>query len=221
MQYRKYSIETGEVYHVMTKSIAGYEVFGNMKDRSRMLMTIKYYQVADPGMRLSYFLKGKDQGEHSFYNSDVQKKDRIVDIIAYCLMPTHIHLILKQLKQDGIAIFMSKVLNSYTRYLNIRRDRKGPLWEGRFKNVIVDSNEQLLHLTRYIHLNPVTAGLVDAPEQWQASSYREFISVVDEDSKICSFENLPAIDPEKYREFVMNRREYQKELALLKHIIVE
>ncbi len=78
-------------------------------------------------------------------------------------MPTHIHLILKQLKEDGISAYMSKILNSYTCYFNRRTKRKGPLWESRFKRVEVTSDEQLLHLTRYIHLNPVTAHIVEEP----------------------------------------------------------
>jgi putative transposase len=79
-------------------------------------------------------------------------------------MPTHIHLVLRQLKDGGISKFMSNILNSYSRYFNIKHNRKGPLWEGRFRKVLVGSDEQLLHLTRYVHLNPVTACLVDKPK---------------------------------------------------------
>jgi putative transposase len=219
MQYRKYSLETGEVYHVMTKSIAGYEVFGNMKDRTRMLLTIKYYQEKEPGVRFSYFIQEKnDSGNQGI---DLQTKDRIVDVIAYCLMPTHLHLILKQLKENGISIFMSKVLNSYTRYLNTKRGRKGPLWEGRFKNVLVEDDEQLLHLTRYIHLNPVTALLVEAPEDWEASSYREYVGLSAPEQNLCAYGDLLEIEPTEYREFVMSRKDYQRELACLKRVVLE
>ena len=70
---------------------------------------------------------------------------------------------------------MRRLLNSYTRYFNEKIKRKGPLWEGRFKKVLVNSDEQLLHLTRYVHLNPVSAGIVEKPEDWPCSSYREYI----------------------------------------------
>ena len=61
-----------------------------------------------------------------------------VEIIAYCIMPTHFHLVVKQLKEDGISFFIQQILNSYSRYFNIKTKRKGPLWEGRFQNVIIE-----------------------------------------------------------------------------------
>ena len=166
MPIRNEVLSVGEVYHVFSRSIAGYKIFTGDRDRQRMLMILKYYRQTESGIRFSRFLKYRDQIK-------LQNDDRNIDIIAYCLMPTHIHLILRQLKDDGISTYMRKVLNSYARYFNTKYDRKGPLYEGRFRNVLVESNEQLYHLTRYVHLNPVTAHLAESPEQWQASSYNE------------------------------------------------
>ncbi|MEE8423717.1 MAG: transposase, partial [Thermodesulfobacteriota bacterium] len=143
----------------------------------------------------------------------------LVEVIAFCLMPTHLHLILKQMKENGISSFMGNTLNSYTRSFNTKYKRKGPLWEGRFKSVLVDSDEQLLHLTRYLHLNPVTAYLVNKPEEWSASSYQEYVSKVN-NNRICKFDDLLEIDPAAYREFVSDRVSYQRELASIKELLL-
>jgi len=214
MPMRKDVLSVGEVYHVFSRSIAGFRIFTGDRDPQRMLMTLRYYRQKEAGTKFSRFLKYQDQFKQ-------QNNDRLVDIIAYCLMPTHIHLILRQLKEEGISTYMRKVLNSYARYFNTRYNRKGPLYEGRFRHVIIESDEQLYHLTRYIHLNPVTAHLTEMPEQWQASSYNEFILNCDNDEKLCTYSDLLDIHKEAYREFVMSRRDYQRELDKIKRLIIE
>jgi putative transposase len=149
------------------------------------------------------------------------QNERLVDIIAFCIMPTHVHFALRQLTEGGISMYMGNVLNSYARYFNIKYRRKGPLYEGRFKSVLVESNEQLYHLTRYIHLNPVTAGLADKPEEWKASSYNEYTSRIEKSEKTCKFDDLLNIDPHSYNEFVMMRKDYQKELSRIKGLVID
>jgi putative transposase len=134
-------------------------------------------------------------------------------------MPTHLHLILKQLKHNGISIFMNNILNSYTRYFNTKHKRKGPLWEARFKNILIEKDEYLLHLTRYIHLNPVTASLINKPEDWLASSYREYIEKNAE--KICQYDDVLKTEPISYKQFVDDRISYQRELAKIKQYLFD
>lgn len=180
---------------------------------------LSYYKIKNPPVRFSVFSDIRDK--ESFYTRLCISQDNIVEIIAYCVMPTHIHLVLKQMKEDGISIFMGKVLNSYTRYFNLRSKRKGPLWESKFKNVEVATDEQLLHLTRYLHLNPVTASLVEDPHDWEFSSYKEYLGETEEDKDICNYSKLLHIVPEDYKEFVSSRKDYQRELAGLKELFLE
>ena len=116
---------------------------------------------------------------------------------------------------------MNNILNSYTRYFNIRHKRKGPLWVGRFKRVVVSTDEQLLHLTRYVHLNPVTSYLADNPESWEHGSYQEYCSQNDVREKVCCFDNLLDIDSRSYKKFVNDRKEYQRGLAKIKELMLE
>jgi len=205
-------VVTGEIYHVYSKSIAEYVIFNNDFEYSRMREVVEYYRIERPFTSFSRF---KER------NMQVKQLDpkRLVQIICYCVMPTHIHLVLKQMEDKGISVFINNVFNSYSRYFNIKHNRKGPLWESSFKKVLVESDSQLLHLTRYIHLNPVTAYIINNPEDWKWSSYREYISGNKEG--ICEYDSVLDIKPEEYKKFVEDRISYQRELAKIKNIILE
>lgn len=205
-------VVTGEIYHVYSKSIAEYIIFNNDFEYSRMREVIEYYRVERPFTSFSRLKKR---------NTQVKQLDakRLVQIICYCIMPTHIHLVLKQMEDKGISVFMSNVLNSYSRYFNIKHNRKGPLWESSFKKVPVENDAQLLHLTRYVHLNPVTAYIVDKPEDWRWSSYQEYIS--GNKDGICNYDSVVDINPEGYRKFVEDGISYQRELAKIKGMMLE
>jgi len=202
---------TGEIYHIYSKSIAEFVIFNNDVEFSRMKEMILYYQTERQHVN---FAKVIERGAKQAADSR-----KLVDIVCYCPMPTHLHLALKQLRDKGISDFMRRILDSYTRYFNIKHNRKGPLWEGRFKRVLVESDEQLLHLTRYIHLNPPTAYLVNNPIDWKWSSYEEYIS--NNKHGICKFDDVLDIKPDSYKTFVENRISYQRELAKIKNLMLD
>ena len=215
---RKEPLVTGYVYHVCTKSIAGYGIFRADSDYKRMLEMMRYYSFEDPPMKFSAYRKLEGR-RFLDVSRKLEERDRLVNILAYCIMPTHLHLLLHQLKDDGISIYMKNLLNSYTRYFNTRNHRRGPLWQGRFRSVLVKDNDQLLHLTRYIHLNPTSDNLVDRPEDWPYSSYREYLSGVEDG--LCEFSEFFTVSPETYREFVEARKGYQSSLSKIKHLLLE
>jgi len=219
MPLRKVPLITGETYHILSKSIAGYEIFRDERERERMRALFKYYQTEEAAFKFSVFFRTKDKQE--FYQKHLVSKEKLIEIICYCIMPTHIHLVLQQLKENGIAKYMNNILNSYSHYFNIKTERRGPLWESRFNNILVETNEQLAHLTRYIHLNPATAYLVDTPQDWQFSSYREFLGKIKEDQQLCNYSEFMHIEPKSYKEFVNSQIDYQRELANIKRLFLE
>lgn len=215
---RKDLLVTDSVYHIFNKSIAGYKIFNNNEDYSRIVNVFCYYQREKPGINFSKFISAADKNGCDYYDfSSLIDRRKHVEIIAYCVMPTHFHIILKQVLDRGISIFMNNIQNSYTRYFNIKNKRKGPLWESRFKSVLVEKDEQLLHLTRYLHLNPVTAFMVDKPEDWKASSYQEYIFQTS--NSICEYDDLIEIDKSIYKEFVEDRISYQRGLSNIKDLL--
>ncbi|MCX6816271.1 MAG: transposase [Candidatus Beckwithbacteria bacterium] len=94
-----------------------------------------------------------------------------IKLLAYCLMPNHFHLLVKQKSERGIESFMKSLGTRYTMYFNKRHQRIGPLFQGRYKAVMVDNENQLLHLSRYIHLNSLSRNPT------QPSSYSDYLGL--------------------------------------------
>lgn len=99
------------------------------------------------------------------------------DIVAYCLMPNHYHLLVQVKGEDFSHHVMQPLSVSYTKAINMEQSRVGALFQGRFKGKRVETNEVLLHLSSYIHRNPPEAGLVRKPEGWAYSSYLDYVGL--------------------------------------------
>ena len=96
-------------------------------------------------------------------------------LIAYCLMPNHYHLVLQQKEYGSISKFVQSVMTSYVQAINIKYKTSGTLFQGKTKSKLIDSDEYVVRVIRYIPLNPVKARLVQLPQDWQFSDYREWI----------------------------------------------
>ena len=208
----------GEVYHIFNKSILGEKVFLKNSEAYRFLTLLKYYNTKNRIVSFSIFLR-RNQRLVSKTSLLIPEQNAFVKFIAYCLMPDHYHLVVKVLEDNSLSYFIGKVENSFSRYFNTKRKRRGPLWQSRFKAVRVESNEQLLHLTRYVHLNPTSDGLIKKPEDWEWSSYREYIS---NDKVLREYlKEIELTEKEKYKKFVEERQDYQKRLKELRRLILE
>lgn len=202
----------GEFYHVFNRGVAKVPIFNNVTDYKRFLKSMLYYQIKGPKPRLSLF-------NPKTINFNSTKK--IVNIICYCLMPNHFHLLLEQAEETGITEFLSRISNSYTKYFNIKNNRQGPLFQGEFKAIHIETTEQLLHVSRYIHLNPLVDYIIKSIEKYPWSSYSEYVGLNNFD--ICSkefilgeFESLNG-----YELFVLNQEDYGKKLEMVKHQLID
>ena len=99
-------------------------------------------------------------------------------IHAYVLMPNHVHLLVTPSDVQGVSRFMQSVGRRYVRYFNSKYDRTGTLWEGRYKSSLIDTENYLLTCCRYIEMNPVRAGIVNHPNQYPWSSYKNNAELV-------------------------------------------
>ena len=159
----------GEIYHVFNKSIANFNIFNGAHNSYRFNQLLDYYNCIYSKESFSNFLIKNKQ--YDLKNLLYPKEDRVIKFLGYVIMPDHYHLLFKVQDEYSISKYISDIENSYTRYFNLKYHRKGPLWQSRYRYVLIKSNEQLLHTSRYIHLNPTTRGLVSQPEDWQFSSY--------------------------------------------------
>src|SRR3989344_398883 len=164
---RKIPLATNQIYHIFNRGVNKNDIFFSQKDYNRFLAAAKHYIIKN-----SKFSYEKSPVDNNEANDPVSlASGPKIEILAYCLMPNHFHFLIKQLVDDGITIYMRRFMNSYVHYVNVKNKRLGPLFQGRFKNVLVDSDEQLLHVSRYIHLNPLVSNLVANLDDYPWSSY--------------------------------------------------
>lgn len=207
--------KVGLFFHVFNKSIANYGIFNNHENSQRFVEVLDYYNSSQIKNKYSAV---KKKGLYK-YNNLLLNSNPISKIISYCVMPDHYHLLVKIMVKNSFSKFISDVENSYTRYFNIKYNRKGPLWQTRFKAIRIKSNEQLLHVSRYIHLNPTTANLINNPEGWIFSSYKELITnprMLKNIMTEISISNLY-----DYKKFVENNKNYQKSLKEIKKLLLD
>lgn len=144
MGQRRIPLETGNFYHIYNRGNNRQIIFFERENYIYFLRLIR---------------------EHLIKNS--------VDIIAYCLMPNHYHLLV-YLRDENLSDSMKSLSLSYTKAINKRFNRSGVLFQGRFQSIHISQTDYLINLSQYIHLNPVKASLVRQPEEWEFSSYLEY-----------------------------------------------
>ncbi|OGD95621.1 hypothetical protein A3A48_01020 [Candidatus Curtissbacteria bacterium RIFCSPLOWO2_01_FULL_37_9] len=195
-------------YHIFNRGVAHMPIFNTKWDHKRFTKTFFYYQIKGPKPKFSIF---------SPDNNKLDTNNKIVELICYCLMPNHFHFLLQQKVDGGITEFVSKISNSYTKYFNTKNERAGPILQGEFKSVLVETNEQLVHLSRYIHLNPLVSYLTDNLELYPLSSYLEYIGI--NKTSVCSKDIIVKQfkSSQEYKQFVLDQENYGKELERIKH----
>lgn len=145
---RKVQLLAGNYYHKYNRGINKQPIFFNHKNWIFFLHRLRKYFSHDQG-----------------------------DLIAYCLMPNHYHLLVLLRTNNFSHTVMQPFTVSYTKAINHQENRVGPLFQGPYQAKEIDEDRYLLHLSAYIHLNPVFAHLVDSPEDWEFSSYRDYIGL--------------------------------------------
>lgn len=206
----------GEIFHICNKSIANYGIFKDLDNCRRFYQALHYYNNHNYGSSLSKYLK-----KHPDYSPQILDFDKssYLKFLSYCIMPDHYHLVVKILKAGILSKYINDLENSYTRYFNIKFDRKGPLWQNSFQAVRIESNEQLLHVVRYVNINPATSGLVEKPEDWKYSSYRDLISKSKYLKEVIT--EISISDPKKFKKFCEDNIDYQKKLRRIKKFLLE
>ena len=144
----------GEYFHVFNRGVEKRLIFHDDYDRWRFLTLLIVLQgdVVFPQIgRVVKLVK------HWMFDGEEFRdifKRQYVEVVAFCLMPNHFHLILHEIKKGGISKFMQRLLNAYTKYFNTKYNRAGHLFGGKFQSVHIDNNAYLNYLSAYIHLNP-------------------------------------------------------------------
>lgn len=147
---RKVPFVQGEYFHIFNRGTDKRDIFMDKNDVFRFLQSIKEFNNVEAGNDIFYINKSKKVG-HSMSHKNT--KEKLVNIICYCLNPNHYHFVLEQVADNGISEFMRRLGSGYTKYFNEKYKRSGTLFQGTFKAVHIESNEQLLHDSAYVNLN--------------------------------------------------------------------
>lgn len=213
---RKVPIITSQIYHIFNRGVNKGEIFFAERDYRRFLLAAIHYKIKKS--KFSYEklpLNALNDPGSSALSATPSPRVRI---LAYCLMPNHFHILAQQLEDEGLRSYLQQLSNSYVHYVNIKYDRVGPLFQGRFKNVLVKSDEQLMHVSRYIHLNPLIADLISNLKDYRWFSYLSYLGK--NNDGFCDPKLILDLFPSKeaYEKFVSDHADYARTLERVKHL---
>jgi putative transposase len=168
---RKTRFSIGEIYHIYNRGNDKRVIFKNKGDYRRFMLLMYLCNNT-----IAVDIRGLlDKGLTFVELFEVERKEELVDIGAFSLMPNHFHILFCEKVEGGISLFMQKLSTAYSMYFNARNDRRGSLFEGTFKSKHIDTDEYLNWIFSYIHLNPVK--LINP--SWKENGITDVISVKD------------------------------------------
>lgn len=165
MPIRHQKLIDNEVYHIVDRGVADSLIFKDVSDYYRGIFSIYEFNNNDSveiRKKRKARLQLKKEQIKKFIKSSggpssaIDTRDLLVEILAFCFMPNHIHLLVRQIQKGGITKFMSKFGTGYAGYFNKKYSRKGYLFQGRFQSVHIKTDDQLKIVFVYIHTNPIS-----------------------------------------------------------------
>lgn len=179
MRYENFA--ENEYYHVFGRGVSKENIFIDNKDRARFIFLITHFQSPLKIYNVSWctdtFLK---KGSFSTKEDRVKNilKKRSVELVAFALMSNHFHMLVRNLEDKILSVYMQRVLTAYSKYFNAKYHKKGHVFGGPFGATHVKNNNQLLHLSAYIHKNPKENGeWKNTYDKYPWSSYQDYIGL--------------------------------------------
>ena len=220
---RSIPLVNGQYYHVFNRTNDRKPIFITKRICRRAMITLDYYRYKSPPLKLSYLLSSGVDKQTEIITNLRNLHEEIVDIISLCLMPNHFHLLLRQNEENGISTYLSQFQNSITRYFNTTQKRIGHLLEGQFKAVRIESDEQLLHVHRYIHINPTTSYVVKTFKELLNYEWSSLPQYLGKKEPFCKSDIILSRfnNKDSYIRFLSDNIDYQRKLHLIKHALIE
>jgi len=173
MSIRKIPFLIGEYYHLYNRGVDKRSIFLDKHDYKRFMILLYLCNSTKQLNIRNFFIHNKGKTFVDMFKVD--RGETIVDIIVYCLMPNHFHILIREKTEGGASKFAQKLSTAYSMYFNSRYGRSGSLFEGKFKSKHIDSEPYFLWIFSYIHLNPLK--LINS--KWK----EDFISNIIENEK--------------------------------------
>lgn len=224
MPYRIHPISPGEIYHVFNRSIGNVPIFLNQRDYKRAIEVIGFYSYSKPPLRFSYFNRLTPEEKSKILTELETVHGKQIDLYSFCLMPDHLHFLIKEKGENRISTFMSNFQNSYAKYFNLRTERHGALFQSMFKAVRIETEEQLLHVCRYIHINPYVSFIVkkiEDLENYPWSSFPDYLGKRNLKFIDCKFILNHYSSTENFVKFTLDLLDFRRKLKNIKHLSLE
>jgi putative transposase len=203
---RQVPLVIGETYHIYNRGAHKRNIFNGEGDYGRFLALLHLSNNTEPIHISKLLLTPKYQGRSLKTVFDAELTDKaLVDIFAFSLMPNHFHLVLRQKCDNGITIFMRRLLTGYSMYFNTKYEHSGTLFQGPFKSSHIDSEEYFRYIFAYVHLNPLDIFQLDWKESgiknkkgarnflatYPYSSFQDYPKSLRPERCILSLEDMP------------------------------
>lgn len=192
-----------EIYHILNRGVDKRKIFLDNKDYFRFIHNLFEFNDQNP-VNNNFYAFSQINDIASRY---IERKPRklLVEILAFCLMPNHYHLLLGPLVENGISRFIKKLDMGYAKYFNNRNKRKGALFEGRYKSILINKQNHFLNLPYYIHLNPLDIKFPEWRER-KMKDYNKALGYLDNyrwssHLDYCGNKNFPSVTS---REFLLD-----------------
>lgn len=211
------NFEPDSMYHVYNRGVDKRIIFTDERDYAVFLSFLKYALLSDDELKNHDVIDAGIISQANRFNLRREGLHGVVELVSFCLMPNHFHLLLYQNEVDGITRLMRSVATGYSVYFNKRHKRVGTLFQGRYKASHVNSAAYWDHISRYIHLNPLDVG--EDYKTYPYSSYGNFIGLVSTEwlkpgMVLDSFSST-----EEYEKFIEDYIPQREELKTLKGML--
>lgn len=226
MPRKQIQLANNEIYHVITRGVGDTKIFKDRNDNFRAIFSLYEFNTIDSiEIRKQ---RDKRRPQKGGGQTPADQRTPLVEILCFCLMPNHVHLLLRQVQENGISQFMKKVNGGFAGYFNRKYQRKGHLFQGRFKSVHIKDDKQLRVVFVYVHTNPVALiegkfrekgirnekKVIQFLENYKWSSYKDYLGG----------QNFPSVTernflldvfggPKKCKNFVDDWIRYKKEVG--------
>ncbi len=232
MPIKRPLLVNGEIYHIVIRAIEGLKLFVNDRDYFRMIHNLFEFNDDNP---VSWQYRQRYENSSRSIREE-RKRIMLVEILAFCLMPNHLHLLVRQVQDGGISKFMRKIGAGYGIYYNNKYKRSGHIFQGRYKAVHIKNDQQLMTVFVYIHTNPVSIivpnwkekgidnveEVMNFLEKYRQSSYLDYLQK----------KNFPSLTNREFltevmggvegcRKFVEDWLQFKKELADFDKVAIE
>jgi len=181
----------GGIYHIYNRGVESRKIFMDDEDRLRFIHDLFEFNNENPTINLAYFIGQKQSKEVGLPKIERKPRKLLVEILVFCLMPNHFHLMVRQRKENGVTEFMRKLGTGYTNFFNKKYSRVGPLLQGKYKIVHVNQESHFIHLPYYIHLNPLDINFLE----WREKEIKNFDKAIEflENYRWSSFQDYTGI----------------------------